>query len=185
MKSGDRVHGEAVITQDFFFLILSFKRCKRSQSSRCRFFFAFLKIVNENYSTLIPHNWCRYLVCMWNCHCLLSLSVYCFDCFFVSGVKQCFMQVMNRSKNSPSSLWNFRERSRGWFCLIVDNRGLHSVHVFKKFYSICDLKFLSCLLARAVEVDEYSIPFYRFSSQFLAWSLRLVDHCGDQRSRFS
>ena len=118
------------------------------------------------------------------------LSIHCFDCSFVSGVKWSIhvsSMVMNRPKKSASLLWNIAKHSieissRHCFVLLWLNAApiSHTAFSCLNFQSICDvqhfLKCLPCLLTRALLVDGHQISFCRFSSPFLSWLPHLVDH---------
>ena len=103
------------------------------------------------------------------------LSVHCFDCSFVSGVKwrtYVSSMIMNRRKKSALLLWNIAKHSietslRRCFCSIVSKRGIYFEHSF--FMSKFSVNMQCTALFEMPIISASSRTFIRRSSNNILW----------------
>ena len=105
------------------------------------------------------------------------LSVHCFDCSFVSGVKwwtHVSSQVMNRRKKLSLLLYNIAKHSietslRRCFCSIVSKRGTHLAYSSLMFEFSVNIQCKALFKIRTISVS--SRTFSGQSSNTSSWQL--------------
>lgn len=155
-----------------------------SHNTRHWLFFAFWKTqyqdINENYSRFFPKNWRHDLATTlnslhlpWSQLCLFSPYFWLLLHFRCEVIDRCFINALNRSKNSALILWNIAKHSIeifSWrwvfFLFWVNATPILRTTVQNTALFTC----LPCLQSRVLSVHGDTIAICEFSSVFMELS---------------